>query len=156
MQGKKLGEEALPRVYAINGKFTLTIIVGAGPSLRREVLEFSQPLYLSVTKIRPKSARIRPSAVPVAPVRAALPVGYESRAWIAVFSPTQKTAVLSGGCKYKPKISFALASKCGSVSYAEASYNALQILTNCDWRSGDDERRGLGSGQPLGGGLERS
>src|SRR5215468_2342022 len=27
-----------------------------------------------------------------------------SRAWIAVFSSTQKTAVLSGGCKYKPRM----------------------------------------------------
>jgi hypothetical protein len=37
MQGKKLREEAFPKVYAINMKFTLAMIVGAGPSLRRAI-----------------------------------------------------------------------------------------------------------------------
>ncbi len=56
MQGKKLGEEALSRVYDINPKFTLTMIVGARPSLRREVIEFSSAMWPHVAKIGPKSS----------------------------------------------------------------------------------------------------
>ena len=43
-----------------------------------------------------------------------------------------------------------------AASSAMASYNASQIGTNPDRRNHRDERRGSESGQPLGGGLERS
>ena len=38
-----------------------------------------------------------------------------SRAWMALFSSTQKTAALTGGFRYKPMMSAALVSKSGSL-----------------------------------------
>jgi hypothetical protein len=55
-RGKKLGEEAFPRVYAINPKFTLTAIGEGSSSPRRERARIDAPLQPSVTKIGPQSS----------------------------------------------------------------------------------------------------